>query len=55
MRLVRMSCSVCSSERHEPPEYDPKAFGKSGDDRMLELEELSLADRRQAIYGVAVA
>ena len=37
------------------PEYDPEAFGKSGDDRMLKLEELSLADRRQAIYGEPVA
>ncbi|MBS1250350.1 MAG: Carbon monoxide dehydrogenase 1 [Chloroflexi bacterium] len=37
------------------PEYDPEAFGQSGDARMLELEELSLADRRQAIYGAPVA
>jgi hypothetical protein len=35
------------------PVYDPKQFGRSGDARMLELEELPLADRRSAIYGVA--
>ena len=31
--------------------YDPTRFGKSGDDRMLKLEELSLDKRREAIYG----
>ena len=35
------------------PVYDPEKFGQSGDHRMLEFEELPLADRRQAIYGVA--
>jgi len=35
------------------PVYDPFRFGKSGDRRMLELEELPLSERRQAIYGVA--
>ena len=34
--------------------YEPERFGKSGDDRMLELEELSLEERRQAIYGAKV-
>jgi carbon-monoxide dehydrogenase catalytic subunit len=33
------------------PEYDPNRFGQSGDARMLELEEMSLADKRQALYG----
>ncbi len=33
--------------------YDPEMFGRSGDQRMLELESLDFADRRQAIYGVA--
>jgi len=33
--------------------YDPERFGQSGDSRMLELEELPLAERRAAIYGVA--
>ncbi|MEA2007785.1 MAG: anaerobic carbon-monoxide dehydrogenase catalytic subunit, partial [Chloroflexota bacterium] len=37
------------------PEYDPEAFGKSGDTRMVELEEMPLIDRREAIYGVPVA
>jgi carbon-monoxide dehydrogenase catalytic subunit len=32
--------------------YDPSRFGKSGDDQMLKLEELSLEERREAIYGV---
>ena len=35
------------------PEYQPDKFGRSGDARMLQLEELPLAERRQAIYGVA--
>jgi carbon-monoxide dehydrogenase catalytic subunit len=35
------------------PEYDPERFGRSGDARMLELEQLSLSERREALYGVA--
>lgn len=35
------------------PAYDPQAFGRSGDSRMLELEELPLSERRMALYGVA--
>ncbi len=35
------------------PEYDPTRFGRSGDQRMLELEVLTLDERRQALYGVA--
>ncbi len=35
------------------PEYDSTRFGKSGDARMNALEELPLADRQAAIYGVA--
>jgi carbon-monoxide dehydrogenase catalytic subunit len=35
------------------PEYDPGRFGRSGDRLMLELEQLSLDERRAAIYGVA--
>jgi carbon-monoxide dehydrogenase catalytic subunit len=35
------------------PEYDPDRFGESGDARMLELENLPLAERREAIYGAA--
>jgi carbon-monoxide dehydrogenase catalytic subunit len=31
--------------------YDPANFGKSGDTRMLELEELPLAERVAALYG----
>jgi carbon-monoxide dehydrogenase catalytic subunit len=37
------------------PEYDPARFGQSGDAKMLELEELSLAEKRKAIYGLPVA
>jgi carbon-monoxide dehydrogenase catalytic subunit len=37
------------------PEYDPTKFGQSGDARMLELEELPLAEKRNAIYGLPVA
>lgn len=34
------------------PEYDPHKFGRSGDARMLELEELPWEERREALYGV---
>ena len=33
------------------PEYDPTRFGQSGDARMMELESLPLAERREALYG----
>lgn len=33
--------------------YEPEKFGRSGDARMLELEQLSLEARREALYGVA--
>jgi carbon-monoxide dehydrogenase catalytic subunit len=33
------------------PVYDATRFGQSGDAKMLELETLSLADKRKAIYG----
>jgi anaerobic carbon-monoxide dehydrogenase catalytic subunit len=35
------------------PEYDPNRFGRSGDDRMTELEALPMEERRAAIYGLA--
>jgi hypothetical protein len=35
------------------PVYDAGRFGRSGDRRMLEMEGLPVADRRQAIYGLA--
>ena len=35
------------------PAYDANRFGKSGDARMLELEELPLEQRVAALYGVA--
>jgi carbon-monoxide dehydrogenase catalytic subunit len=35
------------------PAWDPNKFGKSGDDRMNELEALPFDQRRAAIYGVA--
>lgn len=37
------------------PAYDPSRFGESGDTKMLELEELPLAEKRKAIYGLPVA
>jgi hypothetical protein len=33
-------------------EYKSDRFGRSGDDQMLKLEALPLADRRAAIYGL---
>jgi carbon-monoxide dehydrogenase catalytic subunit len=35
------------------PQYDPDKFGRSGDARMLELDELPWSERREALYGVA--
>jgi len=35
------------------PVYDAAKWGKSGDNRMLELESLPLSQRKEAIYGVA--
>jgi hypothetical protein len=35
------------------PVYDPEKFGRSGDARMLELEQLPLSERRAAVYGTA--
>ncbi len=35
------------------PVYSADRFGRSGDKRMLELESLPIAERRQAIYGLA--
>jgi carbon-monoxide dehydrogenase catalytic subunit len=37
------------------PEYEPAKFGQSGDTKMLELEELPLAEKRKAIYGLPLA
>jgi carbon-monoxide dehydrogenase catalytic subunit len=34
------------------PEYDASRFGRSGDARMRELEEMPLEERRASIYGV---
>jgi carbon-monoxide dehydrogenase catalytic subunit len=34
-------------------EYKPERFGRSGDWRMLELEELPVEAQREALYGVA--
>jgi carbon-monoxide dehydrogenase catalytic subunit len=33
------------------PEYDPSQFGKSGDDRLREIESLSFEERQAALYG----
>lgn len=35
------------------PAFDQVQFGRSGDTRMLQLEELPVSARREAIYGVA--
>ncbi|MCP4167973.1 MAG: anaerobic carbon-monoxide dehydrogenase catalytic subunit [Chloroflexi bacterium] len=34
------------------PEYDPSKWGRSGDSRMIDLNELPLAKRKAALYGV---
>ncbi|MCP4423065.1 MAG: anaerobic carbon-monoxide dehydrogenase catalytic subunit [Chloroflexi bacterium] len=35
------------------PEWQADKYGRSGDSRMLELEELPWSERREALYGVA--
>ena len=35
-------------------QYNPANFGRSGDTRMMELEEMPLAERRAAMYGELV-
>ncbi len=35
------------------PVYDPQRFGRSGDARVRELEQLPLAERRATLYGVS--
>jgi carbon-monoxide dehydrogenase catalytic subunit len=34
------------------PEYNPEKWGRSGDTRMIDLNELPLAQRKAALYGV---
>lgn len=34
------------------PEYDPEQWGRSGDTRMIDLNELPIAQRKAALYGV---
>jgi carbon-monoxide dehydrogenase catalytic subunit len=36
------------------PEYDPSRFGRSGDERILALEALPLAQREAALYGLTI-
>ncbi|NOZ73555.1 MAG: anaerobic carbon-monoxide dehydrogenase catalytic subunit [Chloroflexi bacterium] len=34
------------------PAYDPSRFGRSGDERVIQLESLPLAQRKAALYGM---
>ncbi len=36
------------------PVYDPTRFGRSGDKRMLQFEELPVSERREALYGAVM-
>jgi anaerobic carbon-monoxide dehydrogenase catalytic subunit len=53
--MIRRTLSHIDKKRAELglPAYDPTRFGKSGDKRMLEIEDLPISERRQAIYGIA--
>ena len=53
--MIRRTLAHIDKKRQELglPVYDPGKFGQSGDQRMVELEKLPVADRRQAIYGLA--
>jgi carbon-monoxide dehydrogenase catalytic subunit len=51
--MIRLTLAHIDQKRADLglPAYEPGRFGRSGDTRMLALEELSLEERRQAIYG----
>ncbi|MDX1613013.1 MAG: anaerobic carbon-monoxide dehydrogenase catalytic subunit [Candidatus Promineifilaceae bacterium] len=53
--MIRRTLAHIDKKRAELglTEYEPARFGRSGDQRMLELESLPLSARREAIYGVA--
>jgi carbon-monoxide dehydrogenase catalytic subunit len=53
--MVERSLAHIDKKRAELglPDYDAHKFGRSGDSRMIEIEELPLTERRAAIYGVA--
>jgi anaerobic carbon-monoxide dehydrogenase catalytic subunit len=53
--MIRRALAHIDKKRQELglPAYDPGKFGQSGDQRMVEFEKLPVADRRQAIYGLA--
>jgi carbon-monoxide dehydrogenase catalytic subunit len=55
--MVKATLAHIDKKRSELglPAYDATKFGQSGDAKMLELETLSLADKRKAIYGLPVA
>ena len=51
--MIRKTLEHIDKKRAELklPEYDPTRFGRSGDARMLEIEELPLEARQAALYG----
>lgn len=51
--MVRRSLAHIDAKRAALglPEYDPSRFGRSGDARMRELEDLPLEERQAALYG----
>ena len=53
--MIRLTLEHIDKKRAELglPVYEAKRWGRSGDSRMLELEGLTLDERRAAIYGVA--
>jgi carbon-monoxide dehydrogenase catalytic subunit len=53
--MIRRSLAHIDQKRADLglPEYNPERFGRSGDMRMHELEQLPLAEQRQALYGLA--
>ena len=51
--VIRRTLEHIDKKRHDLglPEYDPQRFGRSGDSRMRQLEQLPLAERQAALYG----
>jgi len=53
--MIRRTLAHIDKKRAELglPVYNPDKFGRSGDRRILEFEQLALEDQRSSLYGIA--
>jgi len=53
--MIRRTLAHIDKKRAELglPIYNPDKFGRSGDRRILEFEQLALEDQRSSLYGIA--